>query len=138
MQRLRLVTRRTCRQQRLNGAPCSANPLRDSEFCIMHDPEHVQVIAEARRLGGLRRRREVTVQGAYDFEGLDTVPKIRRLVEIAVLDVLGLENSIARARALAYFAGIASDLLKTGELEDRVRTIEAILGNRTPPRGKAA
>ena len=132
------MARRTCRQQRVSGSPCSANPLRDSEFCIMHDPEHAQVIAEARRLGGLRRRREVTVQGAYDFEGLDTVPKIRRLVEIAVLDALGLENSIARARALAYLAGIASDLLKTGELEDRVRNIEAVLGSRTPPRGQAA
>jgi hypothetical protein len=47
---------------------------------------------------GLRRRRERTVSGAYDFAGLATIESIRRILEIAVLDVLGLENSIARAR----------------------------------------
>ena len=54
---------------------------------------------EARRVGGLRRRREGTVQAAYDFEGLATIPQIRRLLEVAVVDTLSLENSIARSRA---------------------------------------
>ena len=71
--------------------------MRDGEFCYWHDPKHAVEVAEARRLGGLRRRREATVSGAYDFEGLGSVGHIRRLVEVAVLDTLGLENSIARA-----------------------------------------
>ena len=50
-------------------------------------------MAEAGRLGGLRRRREKTVTAAYDLEGLATLDQIRRLLEIAVMDTLGLENS---------------------------------------------
>jgi hypothetical protein len=85
---------------------------------------------DARRLGGLRRRREGTVGAAYDFDGLATMPDIRRLVEVAAFDVLGQENSIARARALAYLAQVAASLLEKGEMEDRLAAIEAALGPR--------
>ena len=57
--------------------------------------ENAEELAEARRLGGLRRRREVAVSGAYEFAGLESVGDIRRILEVAVLDTLGLENSIA-------------------------------------------
>jgi hypothetical protein len=84
-------------------------------------------VAEARRLGGVRRRRERVVQGAYDFEGLGSVQQIRRLVEVAVLDVLGLENSINRARTLAYLAQTAAKLLEVGEHEERLAALEAVM-----------
>jgi hypothetical protein len=79
----------------------------------MHSPEHAEEVAESRRLGGLRRRREVAVSGAYEFEGLESVADIRRILEVAVFDTLGLENSIARSRTLAYLAmtAISLDLL---------------------------
>ena len=93
----------------------------------MHSPEYAEEIAEARRLGGLRRRREVAVAGAYDFAGLQTVADIRRILEVAVLDTLGLENSIARARTLAYLAMTAIKLLEVGELEQRLAALEAAI-----------
>ena len=43
----------------------------------MHSPEYAEEVAEARRLGGLRRRREVVVSGAYEFDGLETVVGLR-------------------------------------------------------------
>ncbi len=96
----------------------------------MHSPEHAEEMAEARRLGGLRRRREVAVAGAYDFAGLGSVEDIRRLLEVAALDLLGLENSIARARTLAYLAGVAAKLLQVGELEERLAYLEAAVQGR--------
>ena len=100
----------------------------------MHSPEHTEEMAEARRLGGLRRRREVAVSGAYEFAGLESVADIRRILEVAVLDTLGLENSIARARTLAYLAMTAIKLLETGELEDRLAYLEnAFQGQRGVP-----
>ena len=66
----------------------------------------------------------MTVRGAYEFNGLESVADIRRLLEIAALDVLGLENSIARARTLAYLAVAATKLLEVGELEARVAQLE--------------
>ena len=99
----------------------------------MHSPEYAEEIAEARRLGGLRRRREVAVAGAYEFNGLETVADLRRLLQIAALDTLGLENSIARARTLGYLVGVAGKLLETGELEERLAALEAAHGQKTLP-----
>ena len=52
---------------------------------------------------------------------------IRRIVEIAVLDTLGLENSIARNRTLAYLAMTAIKLLESGETEQRLAALEAAI-----------
>ena len=104
--------------------------MRDDEFCFWHSPQHAQEAAEAGRVGGLRRRKEKITSGAFDFEGLESVGQVRRLLEIAALDALGLENSIARSRTLAYLAQVAVKLLEVGELEERLHAVEAALGPR--------
>ena len=121
---------RPCKGRNERGEPCQAPPLLDGEFCVFHDPEHYESMQEARRLGGYRRRRESTLSMAYDFEGLSTLPEIRRLVEVAAFDILGLESSISRARALAYLAEVAATLFEKSELEERLSAIEATLGPR--------
>jgi hypothetical protein len=100
----------------------------------MHDPEHATEMQEARRLGGLRRRKEKVTSGAYDLEGLNDIRQIRRLLEIAALDALGLENSIARSRTLAYLAQVSVKLLEVGELEERLRALESVLHPRLDER----
>ena len=128
-----MVTPRTCKFRKEGNAPCRAAPRRDSEYCIWHDPDLAEEMSEARRLGGLRRRRERTVSVAYDFAGLGTIPEIRRLIEVAAMDVLGLENSIARGRTLAYLASVAAMLVEKGELEGRLADLETALGPRLEP-----
>jgi hypothetical protein len=125
-----LVKTSTCRAVKDDGQPYGAPRLRDSEFCFWHSPDHANELAEAQRLGGLRRRKEKTVAGAYDLEGLDDVPKIRRLLEIAVTDTLSLENSVARSRTLAYLAQVALKTLEVGEFEARLEALEATMGPR--------
>ncbi len=112
---------------------CRAAPVKDGDHCFWHSPEYAEDVAEARRLGGLRRRREVAVSGAYEVNGLETVGDLRRLLVIASLDTLGLENSIARARTLGYLVGVAGKLLETGELEERLAALEAAHGQKTLP-----
>jgi hypothetical protein len=125
---------RQCIFRKGNGEPCRAAPLRDGDQCLMHSPEHAKEMAEARRLGGMRRKREVTVAGAYDIGSLDNVGEIRRLIQIAVFDTLGLENSISRSRTLGYLAGVATKLLEVGELEQRLSMLEqAVLGKAANP-----
>jgi hypothetical protein len=123
---------RRCSELAANGKPCRAKPQRDSPFCFWHDPGNEEEVAEARRLGGLRRRREKTVSGAYDFTGLGSVEEIRRLLDIAAVDTLGLENGIARSRVLIQVALAAAKLLETGELEARVALLEAAVGATRP------
>src|SRR3990170_8434781 len=117
-----------CTFQMPDGRLCGATPLRDVPCCFWHAPEKEEEAAEARRLGGLRRRREKTVSGAYDFAGLGSVEAIRRILEIATIDALGLENSIVRARVLISAALAAAKLLEVGELEARIATLEAAMG----------
>ena len=120
---------RRCSGRARSGQPCRAAPM-ESGLCFWHDPEHAQEAAEARRLGGLRRRKEGTVSGAYDFDGLDSVLKIRRLLEIAVVDTLSQENSLSRSRTLAYLAQMALKALEAGEHEERLSALEAALAPR--------
>jgi len=117
----------SCRFQKPNGEPCRATPMRGENFCFWHSPEHAEEAAEARRLGGLRRRKERITQGAYDFDGLEDVTKIRRLLEIAATDALALENSIARCRVLCYVTQVAAKLLEVGDLESRIAVLEGYI-----------
>ena len=106
--------------------------MRDEPFCFWHAPERAEDAAEARRLGGLRRRREKTVSSAYEFAGLGTIESIRRILEIATIDALGLDNSIARARVLIAAALAAAKLLEVGELEERLGQLEAAVRHGQP------
>lgn len=121
---------RRCSGRKPDGSACGTAPSLESAFCLFHDPDRTEEATEARGVGGERRRRERIVAGAYDFAGLDTVVDIRRLPEVAVMDTLGLENSVARNRTLAYLAQVATALLQSGELERGLNTLESAVGLR--------
>ncbi len=128
--------RRRCLAITEGGEPCRAAPLHDAQHCFWHAPDHQAEAQEARRLGGLRRRREATIAGAYDFDGLADVGTIRRLLEIAVTDTLELANSVARNRTLAYLAQMGLRALEVGELEERVAALEAAVEPRVITAGR--
>jgi hypothetical protein len=52
---------------------------------------------------------------------------MRRLLEVATLDILALDNGIARIRALVAVASAATKLLEATELETRLRVLEDAL-----------
>jgi hypothetical protein len=112
-----------------DGRLCRASAIRGERFCYMHDPERAEEAAEARRLGGIRRRRERTLAGAYELGGVRTIEDLMRVVEIVVFDMLGLENSIARARILLSAALAGVKLVETGELEERIAALELATGS---------
>src|SRR5450759_3361301 len=122
-----MVIRRRCAIARADGQPCAMAPLLDRPYCFSHDPERAAEAAEARRMGGLRRRKEGTIAVAFDLPGLDTVAGIRRLLDIVVTDSVGTENGIARLRVILATASAATALLKVGELEDRLAVLESAL-----------
>ena len=112
-----------------NGQPCHTPKLQEGDYCFWHSPAHADQVSEARRLGGLRRRREVAVSDAFGFAGLETMSDIHRLLEVAVVDTLGLENSISRARTLAYLATTAIKLLEVEGLEERLAALEVAVNS---------
>src|SRR5262245_48506561 len=122
-----MVVPRTCTFIKEGGGRCMASPLQDRDLCFFHDPDTQEQAAEARRLGGLRRRKESTIVGAFEVGELDSVEDLRRLLQIAVIDTLGLENSISRSRTLGYLTQVGATLLERGEQEQRLQELEALL-----------
>ena len=108
--------RRTCGARNQADGICLQAPLRDAEFCFWHDPAHAKEAADARRLGGQRRKREATVAGAYDVDGLGTIPNIRRVLEL----IKGIEaQGIApTAVSTAYWRTVQNRLMTRETVPD--------------------
>lgn len=128
------MSRRVCQALKADGTACQAPPLREGVFCLMHSPENAEAVAEGRKLGGFRRRRETTIAVVYDVEGLRTVEDVQRVLEVAINDTLGLENSLSRARTLAYLAHVGIRALHAGDLSERVEILETLLKSRLKKR----
>ena len=133
-----MVIKRRCAYAKPDGQACAMAPLHDRPYCFAHDPERAAEAAEARRLGGLRRRKEGTIAVAYDLPGLDSVAGIRRLLDIVVTDGLSLDNGIPRLRALISTAVAATNLLKVGEFEERLVALEAAVSQEHSDDGEDA
>ena len=130
-----MVLNRICSFRKQDGERCRSTPMRDSDLCFWHDPDHAEEAEQARKLGGQRRRREKITEGAYDLQGLDTIEGIRRYLEVAMSDLMGLENSVARSRTMISGALAAAKLLEVGEMEERMQAVETALGPRVVKRG---
>ena len=124
---------KNCVYLKPSGKPCGAPPLKDGQFCFWHEPDKAEDVADARRLGGLRRKREKTVALAYDVDGLRDVDQVRRVLEIALVDTLSLDNSVPRNRTLISLAQTGLKAMETGELEERVAQLEAAVKTHALP-----
>lgn len=105
----------------------------DSAFCFWHDPETADEAAQARRLGGQRRKREKVLVSIYELGEFDTVQDLRKVLRVAVLDTISLDNGVQRNKTLATLVLAGAKLLEVGELQDRLDRIEATLGEREKP-----
>ena len=127
-----MASPRKCRAPNKQGWPCGAPPLVEGSRCFWHDPETQEAAAEARRLGGRRRKREGTIKGALDLEGIQTGANLLRVLEVALMDTLEMENSIQRTRALTHVVSVAARVKETIEFEARLQALEAGLRREGP------
>ena len=104
-------------------------PLEGRDHCWAHDPANRAQAAEARRQGGANRRRGKASAG--DAPRLRDVDSVQAVLEQAVADTLALENSVQRARTLAYLANILLSALEKSDFEQRLSDLEARLGTQT-------
>jgi hypothetical protein len=118
---------RSCSYQHPTGRPCRATPMRDEPFCFWHAPETAEEAAEARRLGGLHRRKKRTVASIYGLGGLRTIEDLQGLLETITIETLVLENSISRNRTVGTFLTIGAKLLEVGEFAERLAVLEAAI-----------
>ena len=126
--------KRSCTATRRRTAhPATPLPCSKSQFCFWHHPDHRQAAAEARRLGGLRRRREKAIEGAYDLhDRVDSANGISRLLKIITDGLLSMEPSIGRTNALLRVVREARALMETGNIAQSIADLEAALKDRSP------
>lgn len=120
----------SCQFVKDTGQPCRAPALLDEEFCWFHSPNHTEEVAEARRVGGQKRRHQKAVVEIFDFRGLGTVPDIQQLLDSICIDTLALDNSVSRTRALTYIVQTALGCLEKGVWEARLEALEAAMASR--------
>ena len=123
---------RSCSFIKPNGQRCGAPPLQRKQLCFWHSPDRSQEVKQAQRLGGIRRKREKTVAVAYDVDGIRDSSQAFRVLEIALIDTLSLDNSVARNRTLVSIAQTGLKVLESSELEERVASLEAALQQQRP------
>jgi hypothetical protein len=116
-----------CSQIRAGGVRCRAYPIRGRDVCFFHDPERAEELAKAQHFGGLRRKKEQTTAIAYDLEGLSSPDDAVRVIQIAILDTLALENSLNRNRTLGYLAQVMLQAVDKGDNVERLSEMEAVI-----------
>ena len=122
---------RQCKAVNKQGRPCGAFALTDSDFCFHHDPDKAAERKAARIRGGRARHgRSLAEEGNAGPVKIETVGDVVTLLTGAINDCLILENSIQRARAIGYLAGVIVKALELAELEERVAALEAALKTR--------
>ena len=125
-----LMAERTCEGVNEAGQPCRQAPLRDETLCFWHSPTTADAAAEARRAGGLNKRREHALATVYQFEGLGSIDQIRRLFDLAGFEAPALPAGANKCRILGQVGLAALKALGVGEHEERLQDVEAVLGAR--------
>ena len=122
------TTARPCKGTNRQGQPCSATIQEGSEWCFFHDPLRAKDRVQARRRGGKARHgRQIGKVGEEAEIVLESAADVLALLERTANDLLKMENSVSRAKAMTGIASVAVSVIDTSELEGRLQALEAEL-----------
>jgi hypothetical protein len=109
-----------CGATRKDGSPCRARPL-DGGYCLAHSPAHVTQLIDARRKGGQNRSRANRLKRLAPPALLCVYERL----EQALIEVHEGQLDPRQAAAMASLASAIVRVPTAGELEQRVRDLEA-------------
>jgi hypothetical protein len=115
----------TCTFVKQSGDRCQARRLNGSTFCYFHSPGTVADRAAARRRGGRNRHAGTGAPGTYTIHAPRDVLAV---LQDALNDVQGLENTHGRARTIGYLSQVILHGFEVSEIEVRLRALEAKVG----------
>lgn len=109
-----------CRAARTDGEACRARA-HDDGYCLSHSPARTDQMAAARRRGGQNRSRSARLRKLAPPALLGVYERLER----ALQEVHDGELDPRQAAAMASLASAMVRVLTAGELEQRVRDLEA-------------
>jgi hypothetical protein len=113
-----------CKAKTKNGTPCKMKPTADG-FCFNHSPTRAADRAAARRAGGLSRHTPHAGDTSRIPADVQTIADARGILNYTLAELLVMDNSIARARALLAAFDSFVKAFEIGELEARIAALEA-------------
>ena len=120
----------TCKAKTKDGKACQMAPVKGSKFCFNHDPATAAQRAAARKRGGASRHNARAGDPSIVPEQISTIDDARRILDFVRMELMVLDNTIARNRALIALHESYANSLKIGELEERIAALEARLNGR--------
>lgn len=115
-----------CKGKTQKGVACAA-PAGADGFCAFHSPAHGKARAEGRKLGGERRRVPHGGDAGKVPTQIRTLSDVLAVLDYSLAEALPMENSVQRGRLLVQIAHAFIEAIKTGELEQRLESIENAL-----------
>ena len=118
-----------CHGTNRKGEACNAGTRAGSNYCFFHDPAMAEERQKARKRGGRARHGRKVGSTGEDFPPvcLDTVADVLSYLSQAANDLVRLENSVSRNRAMAQLASVAVSVLEVGQMEERLVALEEAL-----------
>lgn len=120
-----------CQMTNEEGQPCSAPPMRNSNFCFFHDPDKAQQRESARRAGGIERSRPIAVLSADTPDvSLKNHAQVLELLPDLVNRTLKGEVDPKVIHAVTALLNILMKALELSEVEKRLNALETLLRQR--------
>jgi len=114
-----------CSATAKSGARCQGKALPGLLFCWWHEPSKAQERTAARAKGGhARHGRKIGSTGRRGGVRITCAADTLPVVADAINDLLGLEVSISRSRAIGYLAGVVCNVYETTDLTERIEGLE--------------
>jgi hypothetical protein len=120
-----------CNDRNRFGEPCSANAIKGSDKCFMHDPRKRGKAQEARKKGG--RHRTTPPAGPAPEVDISTVAGIAHGLAATIRDTWMQSNSNQRSKTLGSLYGVA---LQVFQLGDDVAALRAFVEEMQQREGK--
>lgn len=108
-----------------SGKPCAANALKGGRYCFTHEPGNAAAAAAARKRGGENSRTPHAGNPASIPAEIASVQDAGQILNYTLRELLVMDNSIPRARALLALFDSYIKSFEIGELEKRIQALEA-------------
>ncbi|MDP9472346.1 MAG: hypothetical protein M3Q71_17035 [Chloroflexota bacterium] len=118
---------RQCKGANAAGHPCDAKPVRPSGWCYWHDPALEAERIEGRRKGGAARSNRVRAKKRLPAETL-SLTEVQAFLSYTLKATLAGKVEPGVANAVANVARTMTTVGQAGEVEERIRELEAAAG----------
>ena len=112
-----------CKAKTKTGEPCKVPALKGARYCFTHSPDTRAEQASARKRGG-KARHTPHFADPPELQDRAALDDLQKVWVYTMRELIGMDNSIIRSRAIFQGIEIGKGLFEVGELEKRIQALE--------------